>query len=154
LLKEVGKVDGRAMLEVRGRLGMTGVGAVPLSVPLFGRSHAVYTHYQPFSSTISMRGGHTLFVSTWNFTLNTVFVILLTKSAVPIPLLLLKLKPQPRSGFFGSPIVPAAALMTVLRWARSCTAGVAMAAGTRMMPVRSMVVRRRRALLWTENMLG
>lgn len=50
--------------------------------------------------------------------------------------------------------MPAAALMTVLRSARSCTAGVAMAAGTRMMPVRSMVVSRRCAPVWAENMLG
>lgn len=43
LVREVGKVDGKAMLEVIGRLGVTGVGAVPLSVLLFGRSQAVYT---------------------------------------------------------------------------------------------------------------
>lgn len=103
---------------------------------------------------VDSRAGYTLFVSTWNLILNTVVVILFTKSAVPMPLPLPKLKPQPRLGFFGSPIVPAAALMTVLRSVRSCTAGVATAAGARMMPVRSMVVRRLGALVWAENMLG
>lgn len=43
LVREVGKLDGKAMLELRGSVGVSGVGVVLLSVPLFGNSHAVYT---------------------------------------------------------------------------------------------------------------
>jgi hypothetical protein len=81
----------------------------------------------------------TMFVFTWNCILNTEFVMLLTKSAVPIPPPPRMLKPKPRFGLFGSPIVLAAALTIVLMSVRSWTAGVARAVGTRMMPLKSML---------------
>jgi hypothetical protein len=80
-----------------------------------------------------------MFVFTWNCILNTEFVMLLTKSAVPIPPPPRMLKPKPRFGLFGSPIVLAAALTIVLMSVRSWTAGVARAVGTRMMPLKSML---------------
>jgi hypothetical protein len=68
---------------------------------------------------------------------------LFTRSAVPMPSLLPNPMPQPRFGFFGSSIVLAAALMTVLKLTRSWTAGVVMAADTKMTPVTNMVTNSR-----------
>jgi hypothetical protein len=159
LAREVGIVEGKTMLEVKGNVGVKGVVAVVLVIgaaTLSGSSQAVYCLISHLASTTTQDEGHehTLLVLIWNFILNTVFVMLLTKSAVPMPLPLPILKPQPRLGLFGSPIVLAAVFTTILRSARSRTAGVAIAEGTRIMPVKSMVVSRECSLVRTENMLS
>jgi len=154
---DVGAVDGRTILAVSGRVGVGGDGVVRFvvgSVTLGGVSHAVYITDQPPSTlTHHPTKQLTLFVSISNLILSIVVVILFTRSAVPnspfVP------KPQPRFGLFGSLIVPAAALMTVLRLARSWAAGVmARTEGARMMPLTNMVVRREGMLVWVENMSG
>jgi hypothetical protein len=151
---EVGTAEVMTMLEDRGKVGGSRVGVVLLAPGPVGSNHAVYhlvsLHILPNTNEYHVR---TMFVSIWNFVRSTVFVILLTKSAVPMPSPLPILKPQPRFGLFRSPIVPAAALTTVLKSARSLTAGVAMAIGARMMPVKSMAGNMECSLMWTENML-
>ncbi len=149
-----GRVVGRARLAVKGSVGVVGVGDVGVGAVvlvgtvvfarLSGRSHAV-CYCDLLALTIGSCDEavkiRTLSVSSWNFPLRMVLVMLLTRSAVPIwPLPPRRLKPKPRFGLFGSPIALAAALMTLLRSTRSCTAGVvAMAVGIKMMPVTSIV---------------
>lgn len=69
-------------------------------------------------------------------------MMLFTRSAVPIELLsIMLLKPKPETALLGSPIEFAAALMRLLKSARSCTAGATAAAaiGMRTRPVTSIV---------------
>lgn len=142
---DVGTAEGKAMLDVKGKAGVKGAGTVRLvvgsTVMLLGKSHAVCQTCSSATSQDRKDARHTLFVSTSNLIPNTVFVMLFRRSAVPMPLPPPMLKPQPRFGLFVSPIVFAAALTTVLRLTRSCTAGVATAAGARMMPVTYIVVK-------------
>ena len=138
----VGSAEGRIKLELKGSVGVNGAvvlkdGSIML-VTFVGLSQAVCTDVNDGRSTVE--GLITLFVSIWNFDCKIVVVILLMRSAVLIWPFLPK-RPQPLFGLFKSPIVFAAALMTVLRFLRSSTAGVAMTAGARMMPVASMAPR-------------
>lgn len=120
----VGSVEGRTRLAVKGRVCVKAGGVVlgSLVLVLFaGKSHIV------------------LLVSSCHFDLRMVVVTLLTRSAVPICPFPPKLKPHPRFGLFVSPIVLAAVLITALRSIRSCNAGVARAAGVRMIAVNNIV---------------
>lgn len=68
-------------------------------------------------------------MSSWNFPLRIVLVMLFTRSAVPIellPIMLLKLKPE--TALLGAPIEFATVLMRFLRSVKSCTAGATAAA--------------------------
>lgn len=139
-----GGVEGSTMLEVKGRVG---VHVMFLKSVVFealvGRSQDVFCVLVLLLEYDEIGKIHALFVSSCHFDLKIVVVILLTRSAVPIwpPLEPSRPNPQPLLGLFSAPIVFAAALMTALRSAKSCTAGVATAAGARMMPVTYIAVK-------------
>lgn len=68
LLRAVGNVEGMAILEVKGSVGVDGVGVVVLrfaAVTFSGRSHAVCSLISDGISTFQeLESTHTLFVST------------------------------------------------------------------------------------------
>lgn len=124
-----GSIEGSAILEVKGRVG---VRVMLLGPVLFAR--------------LAVRSQDVLFVSSCHLDLRIVVVMLLTRSAVPIwppppPPPPRKPKPQPLLGLFSAPIVFAAALMTALKSIRSWTAGVATAAGARIIAVTHIAVK-------------
>jgi hypothetical protein len=148
---EVGTDDGMVMLMVKGSVGVVTFGAP--GVTLLGLSQAVSKSHQLLISLMEGQKTVTLFVSSSNFSLSSDVVMLFTRSAVPMSPPLPVLKPQPRFGLLASPILLAAALMTVLISVRSCTAGGAAATvGRRTMPERSIVVSSAWTWVWTENM--